>query len=617
VFGLLALFALTAVAISPASAQPPEKKPQVPPAPEGATKVPTERPTVPVRPDIFGPGQRRLPALGVQAPLGTTPKPSPQVLQDYSQFVERFIDPDNTLDLVLNRPRLLILKETPKRIQVGSEDVATYNEITPKEITILGKQVGTTILNFWFADPKDPNKERILSYLVRVIPDPEAKERLERVYKALEEEINRNFPDSWVCLALVGDKLVVSGQAKDIAEGTQILRIIRANAPGEADRIPVDRIDVTITPDALGPDGLPAQGLQNFLVAGGPNVINLLRIPGEQQVCLRVTVAEINRAAARSIGLNFSLTNNNGVTYFANRTGNITSSTGAFGAGGTAGQGGAGIGQGIGQGLGGNQFNQTGGIANLPTLLDNGQVSLLINALRSMSYARTLAEPNLVTLNGKPATFQAGGQFPVPIVTGFTASGLQGVSFVPFGVQLSFTPYITDRDRIRLEIQAEVSARDNSTPTTNIGGAQISGLTSRTFQTTVELREGQTLAVAGLIQNNLGANSDRVPLLGDLPVVGRLWGFDRISAGEQELVVLITPELVHPMEPKEVPPLPGSDVFEPGDLEFYLLGRLESLRSYDYRSPVMTDLDRMKRYRRCEQLYIIGPHGHSPAQPQP
>ncbi len=102
-----------------------------------------------------------------------------------------------------------------------------------------------------------------------------------------------------------------------------------------------------------------------------------------------------------------------------------------------------------------------------------------------------------------------------------------------------------------------------------------------------------------------------MPFFGDLPVIGRAFGFDQLNAGEQELVFLITPELVHPLHNEEMPPLPGSDLFEPGDLEFYLLGRLESRRSADYRSPVRTDIHRMINYHRCEELYIIGPSGHS------
>jgi len=188
-------------------------------------------------------------------------------------------------------------------------------------------------------------------------------------------------------------------------------------------------------------------------------------------------------------------------------------------------------------------------------------------------------------------------------------TGLQGVQFVPFGVQLTFTPFITDRDRIRLSMFATVSTRDNNAGA-NIAGANVPGLNARTFSTTVEMREGQTMAVAGLIQTNIGMQSDRVPFFGDLPYLGRLLSLDRSTSGEQELVVLVTPELVHPLNQNELLPLPGSDLYEPSDLEFYLRGRLESRRSEDYRSPVRTDWERMLSYRRCEKLYISGPTGH-------
>jgi pilus assembly protein CpaC len=159
-----------------------------------------------------------------------------------------------------------------------------------------------------------------------------------------------------------------------------------------------------------------------------------------------------------------------------------------------------------------------------------------------------------------------------------------------------------------------VSTRDVATGATfgtgNTGSTFVPGLTTRTFSTTVEMREGQTLAVGGLLEVDLGSRSSRVPLLGDIPFGGQLFRSDSTSAQERELVMLVTPELVHPLEPKEVPPLPGSDFFEPGDLEFYLYGKLESQRAYDYRSPAMTDIHRMCAYRHCELLYFVGPHGH-------
>lgn len=556
--------------------EPPVPRPGEPPRlPENVPGVPME-PRGSAPPAAQQPEPRRLPELGV--PLGATPKPNQQTLETFGKYISGIVDPENTFDVIIGRPRLLQLKQTPRKAQIGDENIAEGGFITERDYSVLGKSVGTTVLNLFFDDPANPDRLKVISYLIRVLPDTKARERLERVYKALEEEINRAFPDSHICLSLVGDKIAVSGQAKDIAEATQILRIVRANAPAdrnEAARIPVDSLNVQVNANDLDPTVSP--GLREFLVAGGPNVINLIRIPGEQQVMLKVTVAEVNRTAARSIGLNFSLTNSQGTTYFQQLTGSI-------GAG--------------------------GGVNNLPVIISNGQAVAAINALRVLNFARTLAEPSLTTLNGRTANFQAGGQFPVPIVTGFTNAGLQGVSFVPFGVQLSFTPVITDKDRIRLTINADVSERIAGQQT-NIGGAAIPNLQTRNFSTTVELRAGQTFGVAGLIQTNYGAQAQRVPYFGDLPFLGRAFAFDQTTAGEQELVILVTPQLVHPLEGHEVPSLPGSDLFEPGDIEFYLRGILESRRAYDYRSPSRTDIDRMRSYRRCEETFIVGPHGSS------
>jgi pilus assembly protein CpaC len=621
----------TAVLIAwSAAAQVPDK---IPPA-KDKLPAPAELPKPTPAPGLpgFGPGHVRLPLIGERGPLGSTPVPTPDDLKEFGQFIEGVVDPRNTLDVIEGRTRLILLKSTPTQTQIADESIAAFNLLGQRQLTVLGKKVGTTVLTLWFPDPVDKTKEKILSYLVRVLPDPEVKERLEKVYVALEKELARVFPDSHIRLTLVGDKLVVQGQAKDIAEATQILRIIRANAPGGADaaadqdpgnggaggvpqarRVPVNNVNINLAPgDPLNPTGTP--GLSSYELTGGPNVINLIRIPGEQQVMLRVTVAEVNRAAARSIGLNFSIINNNGIPVFSQTTGNISlTQAGAalgggaapfLGAGGGAGGGGAGL---LGQG--------TGLVANLPTILDNGQIVLAINALRTLNYAKSLAEPTLVALNGRSAFFRSGGQFPVPVLGGFgqiagQGSGLQGVQFVPFGVQLQFVPIITDRDRVRLSVSASVSTRDIASGT-NIAGSNVSGLNSRDFQTIVEMREGQTLAVAGLIQNSLGAQSERVPWFGDIPILNRLFTADQITAGEQELVILITPELVHPLEEKELTKLPGSDLFEPDDVEFYLHGRIESQRMLDYRSPVMTDIHRMRAWKRCELNYIFGPSGHT------
>jgi pilus assembly protein CpaC len=579
------------------------------PAKEPVKEPPLEPLPPPKTVEPFRPGQVRLQQLGESSLLGCAPVPSSKDIQEFNRYVERFVDPRNIIELVKGQPRLMVLKELPRRIQIGDPGLVDYNLIGTKglEVTLIGKVIGTTVLNFWFDDPTEKTKERVISFLVRVIPAADEKLRLEAVYKGLEKEINCTFPDSVVHLRLVGDKLVVSGQARDIVEATQILRLVRANAPGEdphrydpkGDK--TDPTKIPLPPQASSRPGDPGTqngipGLEDYQVIGGPNVVNLLRIPGEQQVTLHVTLAEVNRSAARSIGMNFAIANNNGVVVFEQRTGNIAN-------------GGPNALTAIASGTL-NVANNTAGLLtnNLPVALDNGQIRLAINALRTLNYARSWAEPNLTAMNGQTAKFQAGGSFPVPIVAGNAAGNLAGTSFIPYGVQLFFTPYITDKDRIRLNVAASISTRDVTTGT-SIAGSAVPGLNTRNFETTVEIREGQTLAVAGLVQNNLGTDASRVPLFGDIPVLNRFFAFDRTSAGEQELIVLITPELTHSMDCKQVPPLPGSDLFEPSDLEFYLLGRLEGRRGVDYRSPVMNDLDRMRRFHRCEQLYIFGPHG--------
>ena len=204
-------------------------------------------------------------------------------------------------------------------------------------------------------------------------------------------------------------------------------------------------------------------------------------------------------------------------------------------------------------------------------------------------------------MNGQAADFRAGGQFPIPIISsGGVGNNLQGVSFVPFGVSLEFTPFIQDRDVIRLQMNASVSTRDESLGT-SIGGAgggtSVAGLNSRDFSTTVQLRSGQTIAVAGLLQTNYGASTDRIPFWGDLPIIGATGGANRTSSGEQELVILVTPHLVAPVDACEQLPLPGDDVHEPTDIEFFIANRLESRRSRDYRASVRTDLCTTKTCR--------------------
>jgi pilus assembly protein CpaC len=574
----------------------PEKGPATVPPSAATAEQPAQQPSP------YSPEQFRMPTLGLPPGLGT-PKPTAETQQKFGQFVQGEAVPENTLQVVVGRAQVVLFRAAPRRIYIPREDVAEYQVITPQQLAVVGKKVGSTVLNLWFPSPdhpEDANRDVLLTYLVMVLPDPELtlleKKRLESEVKAfeaaireLEKEINTAFPDSAVHLSLVGDQVVVRGEAKDLVQAAQILRIITLHAP-TARRTKVNAHDVHIDfIPGLGDEAAAVTAIRDLL-EGNPNVVNLLNVPGEQQVMLMVTVAEVDRTAARTIGLNFSLTE--GKFGFGQLTGGLlsTATGGASAAAGAA----------------ATQVTQIGG--NLPTAIDNGNILMAIQALRTLNFARSLAEPNLTTLNGRSANFLAGGSFPIPnsvVTPGGTA---QSVTYQDFGVRLQFVPYITDRDRIRLVLNASVSTP--STSTTQVSGASVpSQITERQFSTTVDLREGQTLAVAGLIQNNFSGTSNRVPLWGDLPIIGRTGGLDNVTSGEQELVVLVTPVLVHPLDLCKAPPLPGNDIFEPDDVEFYLLGHMEARRTEDNRASVRTDYCRQVRACKCNDEFIIGPHG--------
>ena len=450
----------------------------------------------------------------------------------------------------------------------------------------------------WFNDEEAPSGQSVVSYLVRVYADP----ILTRPVGDLEVELNKKFPNSLVELDEIANRLIVRGQAPDVIEMSQILQVLigaRGVRPGLAR--PLDSPTVAASYNFLAREetleseetAAERRRVIDPLALAQAGIINQMKIVGEQQVMLKVTVAEVNRSAARSIGLNFGVDNSNGMTVFQSLTGNLLQNAGGGGGG-----------------------NNQGG-TNILASLDMGQVRLAVDALRKLNLSRTLAEPNLVAMNGQSADFQAGGQFPIPIISsgGGVGNNLQGVSFVPFGVSLEFTPFIQDRDVIRLQMNASVSTRDESLGA-NIGGGgggggtSVAGLNSRDFSTTVQLRSGQTIAVAGLLQTNYGASTDRIPFWGDLPFIGATGGANRTSSGEQELVILVTPHLVAPVDGCEPLPLPGDDIHEPTDIEFFVANRLESRRSQDYRASVRTDYERQKRVEHCcPEMFMIGDVG--------
>ena len=248
-------------------------------------------------------------------------------------------------------------------------------------------------------------------------------------------------------------------------------------------------------------------------------------------------------------------------------------------------------------------------------IFPSGNFEILLRALRKNSLLSIMAEPNLVALSGHQASFLAGGQFPVPVPqsSGGSSNSIT-VEWKDFGVQLTFVPFVLDDESIRMTVMSEVSTIDEALGTTLVvGGDPVPGVNARRTTSTVEMKQGQTLAMAGLLQVTLDATTSRIPGLGDLPYIGPLFSNTSHKRVEKELLILVTPQLIKPMDADQpMPLLPGEEVTDPNDLEFYLLNRIAGRTCREHRSTTGWD-DPLGLVRRLklESSCVSGPVGFS------
>jgi pilus assembly protein CpaC len=326
--------------------------------------------------------------------------------------------------------------------------------------------------------------------------------------------------------------------------------------------LPGSRIDVTDNAGTIAltgqvPTVTVADHAQQLASGYGNKVLNLLEVAGGQQVLLQIRFAEVSKTATTALGVNLAY--NDGTSFGASNVGqvspfNIREQDNAP-----------------------SGLNPTAQVTPAVTLFGVGQVgntalAAFITALRENNLLRVLAEPNLVAISGQEADFLAGGDFPIPVVQGGNDQGTSiTVEFREFGVRLNFLPVVLGDGRIRLKLNPEVSDVDFTNAVT-AQGFRIPGRRTRRLSTTVELNDGQTFAVGGLLDNRVAANKSVTPLLGDLPVVGALFRSVRYQRNETELVVLVTPRLVAALKPGEVPQLPGEDWRHPSEVNLFLNG---------------------------------------------
>ncbi len=467
-------------------------------------------------------------------------------------------------------------------------------------------------------------------------PDDEIEVRivnlLEVVYDldAITATIAQLYPDASVRVTQVRENVVLTGEAVSSRQSSRIVQSVETllPAPQSADlrilnelsiRYDLDHVNERIR--ELFPDATVSitQHIDDVLLTGQVRstalayeleetmlslipkvetedfrVLNRLQIPGAQQVMLRVQVAELNRTAMREIGASFLFSDSNSI---------ITSPVG----------GALQIAPGVqdsstlaANGLSSMLTTLPGATATAIGIFDASNFAVLFRALRDNAFMRILAEPNLVAINGEDASFLAGGEFPIAVPQ---QNGVNTVEFRRFGVNLDFTPTIYPDDTIRLRVAPEVSSLDFSIGVTlSPGASPIPGLNSRSADTTVELREGQTLMMAGLLQVEISAQTQRVPGLGDMPVLGSFFRNSTSRNVEKELVVMVTPYIVDAVDEEDAPALPGDDINEANEREFFLYGRIESCAA-GFRST--TDYPRCREMIRIESRFVQGPHGYS------
>jgi pilus assembly protein CpaC len=280
-------------------------------------------------------------------------------------------------------------------------------------------------------------------------------------------------------------------------------------------------------------------------------VINAITVGGVQQVALHVKVLEVSRTKLRQFGLDWEFLGDDAQVQ--------------QGAGGLIAAAFDREGRELVPGNGGDTIR-------FRVFSDAADFTGYLQALRRYDLAKLLAEPTLVTMTGRPAKFNSGGSFPILVPNGL---GTVGIEFRQYGTRVDFVPIVLGNGNIRLEVRPSVSEPDKSQGI-QVNGITVPGLTERYVETSVEMQAGQTLALAGLIQNRVEALNQGVPYLADLPYVGRLFSRVEERVNEVELLVIVTPEIVGPLDPHQVPQCgPGQFTVSPNDCELYNYGYME------------------------------------------
>jgi pilus assembly protein CpaC len=411
---------------------------------------------------------------------------------------------------------------------VGDPEVADVNPLTDHSISILGKKIGTTRVSVYAEGKK----------LVGIF-DVEVSYDITR----LSNELARRFPGSRIQASTVNGRIMLSGEVADAATLDKAVTIAR-----------------------------------QF----GPEIINSVSVTQPQQVMLEVRFVEVSRTAARELGVQWNRFGGNSVTNIGNNVGagslpilpsggnstysQVGNTNGGVNASGSTVMSSAAVAAGVLSG--GNPF----GFMIGRIIAGSTSIDAAINALEQKGVARALAEPNLVALSGDTASFLAGGEYPIPVAGSF---GQITVDYKKYGVGLAFTPTVLGRGLINMKIEPEVSQIDTTHTVSVANGISVPALIVRRASTTVELRDGQSFMIGGLLQTNTQNQIDQLPWLGSVPVLGTLFSSKSYQKNETDLAIIVTPHIVRPGVPGDNLKTPADDTSAPNDADFFLLGKTE------------------------------------------
>jgi pilus assembly protein CpaC len=367
--------------------------------------------------------------------------------------------------------------------------------------------------------------------------------------------LNAKAPGETVLYAVDSeDRILLNAPVRVEHDLSRVRHSVSALAPGE--NVSVNSVDNAIVLSGNVSTAGRAERLQSVAAAIASetkgSVVNRMAVATPNQVNIRVKIAEVSRQVLKSLGINLSKPGGR-IRIEGTGTFPVNQPTGP------------------GSSLPFTGNPVTGGAITAQNLLgfiignQGGQITAVLDALAQEGLLTTLAEPDLTATNGQPASFLAGGEFPVPVASAAT-NGVQTVTiaFKTFGVQLQVTPTIIDAEHLNLRIKTEVSQLSNNGAVVS-SGFSISALTTRRAETTVELGSGESFAVGGLLQNTSSQNVSKVPGLGDIPILGQLFRSDQFQRNESELVIIVTPYLVKPTETALA--LPTDGYLAPHDIQ--------------------------------------------------